>query len=375
MTAVAICVCFLRISLVIMISASAKRESKTNLPVEFKRLSENEVSRFCRHDELFEIWTDRRFSNAKRGLVQWECRSGEVCGGNGDRLRGIAGALYNAIRIGYDLSIRWDNPVESSHFLVPKYPPLKNNTDCFSNLTVKVFINFDHDNDHLNACTWSQHDNIIVKTNEIFRSNCMDEDDRLLRFFFNSTIHSSDEHWTRYPCLGCVFWFLFSISDELKRSIENELQAFRMWATANNRSHMKTIAIHFRGGDDHMKLQNAPPDHRMEFSHLHRMVECADRLAGNNEQPNIFLSSDSTEVKELAQQHYGHRMYISRILPFHTDKTTIDTYNGTLGSWTDIFLLALADGIVLSKSGFGVLAAQIGMYNRSQIIFANECMG
>jgi len=76
-----------------------------------KRLSSVSLETTCHHQKLLEFWALQKKRNPLGGVVVWNCRSGEICGGNGDRLRGISGALFNAVRLGYDLFIRWDNPV------------------------------------------------------------------------------------------------------------------------------------------------------------------------------------------------------------------------------------------------------------------------
>lgn len=334
------------------------------------------VSRHCRHQELKDFWEHKRSKTPKRGVVVWECRVNEMCGGNGDRLRGIAGALYNAVRIGYDLSIVWDNPVDMSAILPHNLPPLKNLTkeqfSVFSN-TLSV-ASFDHTTSALRECDWINYDNVIVRSNELYSSSCGDEDG-LGPFFFENTLNVSDHHWNRYPCLGCVFWFLFSISLPLQNSVENELKHLSDWSKQNNRSHSEIVAIHFRGGDHYMNVTSAyRGDKRLELSALHKMISCADRLARNfSEPPTILLCADSEAAKAYAVKYYGARLYASKITSFHSDREGKDVGNGTLGTWVDVMLLGLADGIVLSSSGFGVLAAQIGMYSHSQIMTHDDC--
>jgi len=145
----------------------------------------------------------------------------------------------------------------------------------------------------------------------------------------------------------------------------------------HNRSGLFTVAIHFRGGDHYMNVaKDFQLDKRLEISSLHKMIACADKIAANTSHaPTIILCADSIEAKTYAIRHYGDRLYSSSIVPFHSDREGSDQGNGTLGSWTDILLLAAADGIVLSSSGYGILAAQIGMYDHTKIITHAECLG
>lgn len=353
------------------------------------RLSRAQISLRCKHKELWNIWNRRRAKTPKRGVVIWQCLLGYGCGGNGDRLRGISGALYNAIRTGYDFAIHWDNPVPVDFFLSARYPPLKNITDYDINLNATFLsspsgvppptlavASFDHKDSTLQECAWVRYDNVLVRSNELYSTSCGDEGE-LKPFFFANQENVADLHWNRYPCLGCIFWFLFSISPPLQISIERELRAFAEWMNATNRSHISTVAIHFRGGDHYMNVgQEHRGEKRMELTQLHNMIACAEKIERNSpELPTIFLCADSQAAKAYAKTHYGDRVYTSSIIPFHTDREGADPGNGTMGTWTDLMLLGLADGIVLSSSGYGVLAAQIGMYDRAQIITSGECFG
>lgn len=153
---------------------------------------------------------------------------------------------------------------------------------------------------------------------------------------------------------------------------------------ANNRSHYPTIAVHFRGGDHYLDVRetNMKLDKRLEVTSLHQFISCADKIAGAGSQPpTIFLCADSSEVKSFAKKFYGERVYSSSVNPFHSDRapnssTSGDKWyarNGTLGSWADLLLLGMADGIVMSSSGYSVLASQIAMYSRDQIMTFDEC--
>ena len=342
------------------------------------RLNMSRLERICEWHKVSDLWNERRARSSQKGVVFWECRfGGEGCGGNADRLRGISGALFNAIRIGYDFAILWDNPVDMKTYLVPRFPPLKNMSDLplHSNSTLAV-ASFDHKVSLLRECEWNKFENVAVRLNELYPVECGDEDDlHLQSFFFTNKANVSDPHWNRYPCLGCVFWYLFSVSFQLQSSVEHELELFIDWTNAHNRSHFPTVAIHFRGGDHYMNVakESYKGDKRLELTSLHKMIRCADKLSSSGP-PTIFLCADSTAAKEYAISHYGHRLYTSNVVPFHSDRGGIDPGNGTLGSWTDILLLALADGIVLSSSGYGVLAAQIGMYDRTQVITSAKCL-
>ena len=140
-------------------------------------------------------------------------------------------------------------------------------------------------------------------------------------------------------------------------------------------------------------------DLRMEVTALDTMIQRADNLSTiindvdnpviyNDHNPvihndpdikntakvpaTILLCADNNAVKEYARMHYPDRVYTSQSLPLHTDisgKTDHESLlTGTIETWVDVLMMALQDGIVISSSGFSVLAAQVGNYQPHQIL-------
>ena len=130
-------------------------------------------------------------------------------------------------------------------------------------------------------------------------------------------------------------------------------------------------------------------DLRMEVTALDTMIQRADTLSttlfhdhnddfsgissdGSKVAATILLCADNDAVKEYAHIHYPDRVYTSRSLPLHTDISSRTDHEsllmGTIDTWIDVLMMALQDGIVISSSGFSVLAAQVGNYQPHQIV-------
>ena len=160
----------------------------------------------------------------------------------------------------------------------------------------------------------------------------------------------------------------------MEAALVQELARFKKWKTDLGKLRSKTVAVHIRAGD---KAMNVGSDRLgVNQNVTERMMNCAQNwadAAGMNDA--IFLVvADSEEVKRFAASWSPGRVFTSRTLPFHTDRSRgPEKLAGTIGSWVDIFLLALADAVVLSPSGFGRSAASIGMFPDTHILNYQEC--
>jgi len=172
-----------------------------------------------------------------------------------------------------------------------------------------------------------------------------------------------------------VFWFLFAFTNTFEKALLLELKLFRTSLLKKRREKSKIIAIHFRGGDHYMnapKNTTVEEDKRLELSHIHSLIACAANATEYNS--TILLVADNDVVKRIAIKYYRHSVYTSRVKPFHTDRDKSDSLVDTIGTWVDMMLLSMSDYIVLSHSGFGTLASQIGMYRKDQIISSKTCL-
>ena len=109
-----------------------------------------------------------------------------------------------------------------------------------------------------------------------------------------------------------------------------------------------------------------------------KQIQCANNMVKSwniSDLPTILLCTDSVDIKKYAVAKYSN-VYGSPIIPVHTDKVGdhINMLNSTLGTWVDLFMLAAVDGLILSKSGFSVLAGEIGMYHYTHRMSLQDCL-
>jgi hypothetical protein len=309
-------------------------------------------------------------NKSQYGQVIWTCRYGQTCGGNGDRIRGIYGSFYHALRIGYDFKILWwDSPIDLKHVFIPRYFPWNETEAIPLDSKALAVVSFDNDNG-LKECEWKHHSTVIVKTNQCPHSKCITEEAenlKLTEIFFGlqNDEKINDERLHDVPCIGCIFWFLFTLSSGLRDLLLGELTRFATWREKNKLADRTVIAIHLRMGDKSMNLDSG--DIRHKENSLQMMIRCADRLSNKTSKapPALFLATDSLEIKDGFSPDLKRRIFVSTSEPYHTDrgiKTENSLVTKVLSTWVDLLMLAVADGIVTSKSRFSALAVKIGKF-------------
>lgn len=309
----------------------------------------------------------------------WRCHFD--CGGNGDRLKGIASTFIRAAAIGFDFRLDfpiWDVPGKTIFVprdLVPWAWPLP----AISGQRLEVAA---IDRDVLDFCNWTAYEEVFVTTNlagqRIKNETCASSypfaSEALMRTR-NPWIEGHDEYYDQYALVGCTFWYLFAFGDELEVSLSSELSRLDAWKREHSRRQHPTVAVHIRAGDHAMRVGNLVYDSAGE-SGAETIMGCALRWsqAVGFEDANFVVVSDSEESKRLAEEMFPGRVFASSSVPFHTDKSAHDSLTGTLGSWVDMLLLALSDAIVLSRSGFGESAAEIGMFPPERVLRWEQCV-
>ena len=343
-----------------------------------ERFAVDKMNGRCNHEKIIQKWVEAKLMLRHSRKIVWTCREQDICGGNADRIRGITISFLHALRLGYSLVLDWNNPINNSRLFVPRRPDLWTTVAATSylnnNRTLRI-KSIDNRN-LLYECQWTKYENIILQSNAFIFRNCERNETKPSDYFsVESSIKWRRERFMLLPCLGCVFWFLFALSDDLQSTLIGELKLFNEWLLLHSRIDIPVIAVHFRGGDHYMDVPIQTineGDKRLQLSNVHSLISCADKLA--NRSATILLVADNNLVKRFALRNYPDRVYSSTVNPFHTDRVGIASINGTLGTWADLLLLSLCDGIVLSHSGFGALAAQIGMYDESQIKKHDDCL-
>mmetsp|Transcript_27248 Transcript_27248/g.89004 ORF Transcript_27248/g.89004 Transcript_27248/m.89004 type:complete len:246 (-) Transcript_27248:820-1557(-) len=142
------------------------------------------------------------------GFVIWTCR--RLCGGNGDRLRGLTHALYLALQAGYNLRIDWTNPVNIDTLFT-------NRSFALWNTVVSTRNSRSAQIDIMNTresvlCKVKHHKVIRLATNMDPELSSCDTSQYLRGMFVgNGTSDIYDVLGDRNRMIGCTFWYLFAL--------------------------------------------------------------------------------------------------------------------------------------------------------------------
>ena len=323
-------------------------------------------------------------SKSKQGLIKWSCTNRMICGGNGDRIRGIGNALYHALRLNYDLEIVWNVPVEISEVFhsaeIAWEKTQKTNINKHSHIVVHAIDG----KKIMNPCNWSKYNVIELTCNYMTYSECdhSSRNKELWKLLFQGDFAIHDGRFDSNPKLGCVFWYLFRLKPPLQKLLAVEFEKLYQWRLNRNMTDGLVVGVHYRSGDQAANFTSGsgPGDVRSTMEHLDHQIHCANKMIkmrNISTIPTIVLCTDNVEAKNHAAAKYQN-VYSSSIKPYHVDKPVDSNSHhkleGTLGSWVDIFLLASLDGLVLSPSGFAVLAGEIGMYDQDSLISFSNCL-
>eukprot|EP00961_Rhodomonas_salina_P085389 1146814-Rhodomonas_salina.1 len=363
-----------------------------------RRFQANHVNQHCRFNEIRSIHANSRtkwagdFHSTNRTVIF-------LCGGTAgtnDRIRGLTSLFSLAVDGGYDFEMQVASPVQ----WVPDMLKIQEGLFVYSDRRwdKQVLEEALHvacsgppwipcKKKSFNLCKWTKHRTVTVRTNMVVRPNA----EQCAKTPIASLLAALDSDNRAAGSQGCLFWYLFRIGREVEAGLLEELARFRKWQKWENRETNKVIAIHVRTDDEAMKrantMLNSSSDHdRMQSSSendpmemLTLALKTADRLARNNnwDKPTLLLAADREDVKDEALRRRAG-VYPTHARPFHlgfSECAGSACLNGTVAVMVDLFMLALADGLVTAKkskgwgaSGFSKLAREIGMYPGEAIL-------
>lgn len=148
------------------------------------------------------------------------------------------------------------------------------------------------------------------------------------------------------------------------------------WRVATGGRH-HVVAIHLRTGNGSPEKWHDPPRHKL--SDLNLCIECAalveQRVGWNGADVAWYVASDTADVVKVAT---GEKL---TFLPpdadaaiVHLDRSAVElTVLGVADTWAQWLVIARADAVVLSTSGFGVTAAEAGRV-RHAFLGPHDCV-
>lgn len=280
-------------------------------------------------------------------------------GGNGDRMNGIVHLYYVAMLTGRIFLIEYTRPFPLTDTLnenlirwsLPSPPPLGK---------VSVINSIDHmaKSLHEPALLPSENKIISVKCNlfhpeQLWNSTSMK--DYLAPFNINPT---NAEVPNRLYAWG--FHTLFRKSSLVQRNMDLILRP--QLGLQHNGPY---VAVHIRLGDQ--STWSDPRRHRM--SDLAAFLNCSRNMrhilkqTRVNVEPLILVTSDSNEAKQTMQASDSAVVTTSANI-FHTDRSSLSNTAaraGNIAAWSEFFLLAEANCLVVSNSGFSKVPVKISI--------------
>uniref|UniRef100_A0A7S0ZL36 GDP-fucose protein O-fucosyltransferase 1 n=1 Tax=Timspurckia oligopyrenoides TaxID=708627 RepID=A0A7S0ZL36_9RHOD len=294
----------------------------------------------------------------------WFCY--DICGGLGDRMRGVVTMLYLAIATDRVLLLQQKNPVALNVSLIPA----KINWD-FEQWNLPEHI---RENWQVLSAIDSSYETLQFYTSGAY------EPERYLSIASNYPGWNAivkDPKWThKFPGIdelakesgGMHVDFLFPIGTKTLFHFSSRLETY----IVGLRKYLKFleqeyIGIHWRAGGVWADQT------RHDLKYIDKVPECVKQmnLAISNNRgtkcPPIYICSDQSRAKSLLLNKLkllcGNEsaVYASPFIPFHIDRSDAGTQSvaiqKALQTWADYYLLHQSSCVMVSRSGFSEIAA------------------
>lgn len=322
--------------------------NKTSSPTPFfvSRAAEDptDLERCIRHPKLCELppsdalqrqlqsWS----ASNRTGLVIWECAAHKpfLCGGNGDRLRGLAAAFKSAVRLRARFRVVWTRPTSIWDIFDERRREYFEHTEPPASVPQKLVKAIDR---AYNISSWRE----TLQRNGVIR--------------LHTNIAPSDAPMSADE-IGDLIRALFAPSAALLK----ELSAS---------AHGCKVCLHIRTGDQAMRVGKTL---RSNEAQQHAMVAEACELAGcrDGRSARICLATDSQDLKRRLISQWKGNIVARNGSVAHTDRsiwrhgqTTSPgamTKRDHLEAWAEQLMLGSCPWLVHSRSGFSESARVIG---------------
>lgn len=337
-----------------------------------QRLRAHAVDRCCSYSELQRFFDDRkRHVNASR-TVMFNCQ-GKICGGLGDRIRGLIQVYLEAKNLG--LHFTFDPNVFAGVLKEQRGPEQRNQQ---RNYAKSVAIKQLCPQCSLRVCEWSQYDLVKISTNAFATGvvGCFHKID-LNEIFLRSCNSGVKRHSKdRTRVLGCMWWSIFRLDEVLETAVLYYMREFSSWKKKNSREQFPTLGIHVRVGDVLSGFDVAASSrkgHDFEEDLVKKILACARATEQSMGLANstLVVASDSRYIKSRLRVSHPSTVWTTNIAPAHVDRPS--TKDRFLESMVEIMMLAFNDALLKSPSGYSNLAEAIGMYAPAQVRDLASC--
>ena len=276
----------------------------------------------------------------------WKCEPGDLCGGLGDRLRGIAFTLLLAVLSRRKVLLYWGTPNGEQIYLKPNainWIPQKSDV---SNMAVYYVMN--SAGAKLDRAVKAIGQNSLTKvallTNlELELINVQKNKPQWLIDGLKRTGLNTLTNREINQLLGTAIRYLFVFRDDVIPKVNDARHSMGL-------DGHKYIAVHVRTGfvgSNLVKNERARKCIRKK-EQWEQMLNCAVSVANSNSGHNssIFLATDSKLVKDLAAKKFGSRFKTLDVVLTHVNLINKTHGPGTaeregiMSAWVDFFLLA-----------------------------------
>ena len=355
----------------------------------FLKSYENLLTILFRYTQIHQKLSKQN-SRTTRTLV-WQCHIDQVCGGLGDRVRGMTFVLLLAVFSRRKLVLDWKSSFESQFFkpnLINWEPDsaflhiIKNPKNI-----VKIHVQSTTKDPYLSMSKtdWENYLNIIGgnQPHVVMVTNVM------MIALTTKTSTSNQHQWLAEGVksagllnlsignlngiIGLAFRYLFQFDKQFFRELSKAKEILKL-------TNQPYIGVHIRTGFYGVKyvkdFENIKliKDQHIWKTVLQCAVSTANKFLGNNSL--IFLATDSNVVKEMAVSTYGMRFRSFNNYLAHVDKkiqSPSRQQEGALYTLIDLFLLGESYVLVKGKSGFPWLASLLCDLPKEHIIDGSTC--
>jgi drug/metabolite transporter (DMT)-like permease len=288
-------------------------------------------------------------------VLIWRCGEWDVCGGNGNTIRGILAALSIAIetkrvllvgpwkRIGFDVLSLFESSQLDWHLDVAGLTC--NPTSITYNSTTEHIRGIDDPN------IWDK-----IRSSTV---SCL------------STTTNVERELKETCCTSCAWNALFRPSAFYQQALAKRMAVFPKRATRTY------AAVHFRAGDYQIRARVTPhagEQKRIEGNAIKETLAAALTCAKNHSPAGtmLILITDSVEAQELTMNESWIESFMpgasvalttdetgKPFVPTHTEPFRGATEDGILNAWLDQGIIAKAQMVVLTSGTFGESASNM----------------
>lgn len=304
--------------------------------------------------------------------ITYECVF--ICGGLGDRIRGIIMCYFLSILSNRQLIVNMERPCSFSNYIQPnKYQWIRGSNYRYNGSVHRIRVIDDNPNwvYELKSTPfldrWSKVDHVHIEINvdfigEIFANKNLQSHPIIAMF-----LKEMSESEANYQTLFSLFYeILFRPTERIVRVVDNLLI---------NRSPEHLICTHLRIGENPSNPRDHPFEYRHQIAQTIQDFLSTNKFLERNPLWSLFVSSDSAEVTTQILERFSNRSFSIPGPILQIDlPVKVDCNEGYIKVVADFYLLSECSIVVLTNSGFSAYAnrrrfnpyANLYKYNQKQ---------